>query len=371
MHLPLVVLAVANLVFWTGYAVYYVATRRFIEESLGEDYALGVLLSGAEEAPLAASLVLGPLSDYLGRRRVVLFGLVEAAAVAAMAFAPIGLWPILAALAALSYALAYNAVLGMVLEESGGSGYRYSLVAAFGSAGWALGGLLGGILYTWGGAGLSLQGSAALVGASYVLVYLWGPRHGPQGIKPGDVLDGLRGVWPLAVAATLSGAGLTVFYGAASLRLSTALDSPLAYGLVLTTLPAILGALSRPIAGKASDALGHERLFSLTNAVYGFEALAFASAASPLVLIAAWLVPVFPFRDVALTMMISTRLPGRLQGTAAGVISFAYSASGLIALTSTGLYESRIELPMTVAAALLLASNLALIATLKMHRLHT
>jgi len=354
-------LAAANLLFWTGFSVYYVVSRRVIEAEMGEAYSFAVLLMGVEEAPLLASIALGALADYVGRRRVLLAGFVEAACVAALAYLPVSLWVAPVALAALMYSLAYSALMGMVLEYSGGSGFRYSVLAAFGSAGWALGGLVGGasLGVLWRG---SFIVSSVLLAAGYSVALLWGPRAAPHRFRVGDVLEALRHVAVPAMAAVAGGAGLVIFYGAASIKLSTLIESDVLYGAVLTTIPAAVGAAVRPIAGKVSDALGHDRLFSATNAAYAVEALIFAASSSPLLLIAAWTAPVYPFRDVALSLMISSRMPPHLQATAAGVINFTVSLSGLTAAASSPLYQGGVEGPMTAAASLLLASNLILLA---------
>ncbi len=355
-------LAAANLLFWAGFSVYYVASRRVLEAELGEDYSYAVLLAGFEEAPLVASVALGALADYLGRRRVLLAGLVEAASVASLAVLPVEGWLAPVALAALAYALAYSSLMGMMLEYSGGSGFRYSLVAAFGSAGWALGGLIGGasLEALWRG---SFIVSAGLVAAGYLVAFAWAPEGSRGGFGVYSLLEALRHVALPTIAAVASGAGLAVFYGAASIKLSTIVESDLLYGALLTTVPAALGAAVRPLAGRLSDALGHERLFAAANAAYGVETLVFAAASSPLLLAAAWVAPIYPFRDVALSLMISTRMPARLQATAAGVINFSGSVSGLIAAASSPLYGSDPGGPMTVAALLLLASNLVLLAS--------
>ncbi len=354
-------LAAANLLFWTGFSVYYVASRRVIEAELGEAYSFAVLVTGVEEAPLLASIVLGAAADYLGRRRVLVFGFIEAVSVAVLAFLPVDVWLVPVALAALAFSLAYSSLMGMVLEYSSGSGFRYSMIAAFGSAGWALGGLVGGAALEalWR---YSFLVSGLLLAAGYLVAMVWGPSSVSGGFRASDLVAALRHVAVPVIAIIAGGAGLSIFYGAASVRLSSIVESDLLYGALLTTLPATLGALVRPVAGRVSDAVGHERLFSVTNAAYAMEAFIFAYTTSSIVLALAWAAPIYPFRDVALSLMVSTRMPARLQATAAGVINFSGSVSGLIAAFSSPLYNSSsIAAPMMAASLLLLASNVVLL----------
>ncbi|WP_062662890.1 hypothetical protein [Aeropyrum camini] len=176
-------LSLALLLFWAGYSIYYTITRRAVEEGAGGgSYFLGVLMSGAEEAPLAASIVLGYLADRTGYRIPLALGLLEAGIVASMAFSPIEAYPLLAGAASLVYALSYSALMGLVLGESGGSGFRYSVIAAFGSLGWALGGFAGGAVYSRLGT-LGLAVAAALMALSYTVALSASPSRG--GALPG------------------------------------------------------------------------------------------------------------------------------------------------------------------------------------------
>ncbi|MCE4611586.1 MAG: MFS transporter [Desulfurococcales archaeon] len=358
---PLVVLAFSQLLFWTGYSSYYVITRRVIEERLGEDYSFGILLSGAEEAPLIASIMLGYIADRVGRKRVLTLGLLEALLVAMMAWAPLHLYPLLAGGAALAYAIAYSSLLGMVLRESYGSGLRYSVITAFGSLGWGAGGLVGGASYALAGED-GLLASAALLGIAYLAPLLlyrepieYEPVPGPR-----EVLKATLGLTPLVASISLSWAALTFYYGAVSIRLSAEIEGDLAYGVVLTTLPALTGFAARPIAGIVADKMGGVRLLAVVNTLYSML-VGLTLGARGVFLVLLWATPLFPFRDVAASISVSTRLPPSLQATAAGILSFASSSAGTLAAIATLYYSLSFPGAMTTSAILLLASNLALL----------
>ncbi len=361
-----VILAVSQTLFWAGYASYYVITRRLVEKQMGGDYSFGILLSGAEEAPLVASILLGYLADRFGRRRVLLAGLIEAALVALMSWAPLQLFPFLAAGAALAYALAYSSLLGIILAESYGSGIKYSIITSFGSLGWALGGLLGGFFYeAWGQVGLTA--SSILVAAAYMNVYIFYREKDDVDIAAPParlVVEGLKSIWLLVVSISLGWAALTIYYGAVSIRLSQEVESDIAYGLALTTLPAIAGFLVRPLAGLAADRLGGERLLAIVNVAYGLVAF-MTLPASGLYLLLLWVTPLYPFRDVASSISVSRRLPRSLQATAAGILSFTSSVAGFLGIASSLSLNPSFAEALALTAVLLLASNVALLLDLK------
>ncbi|BAA79511.1 conserved hypothetical protein [Aeropyrum pernix K1] len=355
-------LSLSLLLFWASYSIYYTITRRAVEEGLGEgSYLLGVLMSGAEEAPLAASIVLGYLADRLGYRLPLALGLFEAGLVAAMAFTPLETYPILAGAASLVYALSYSALMGLVLGESGGSGFRYSVIAAFGSLGWALGGLAGGAAYSRLGS-LGLLVAAALMAASYLVALSASPPRGGAAPSVGETITALKGVLPLFASLSTSWAALGFFFGAASIRLSEALESPIAYGLVLTTVPALLGFLARPAAGRLVDKAGAVAVLALSNAAYSLLALVFGLPTSPALLALAWSLPLYPFRDAAAAIAVSSRLERRLQATAAGLLSASESVGGAATLALALLLDGGFREMMTASIALMLLSTLLLAA---------
>jgi hypothetical protein len=357
-------LSLSQLLFWTGFGSYYTYTRAYIEELRGQDYSFAVLVAGAETAPLALSVVMGFLADYLGRRRLVLLGFGEAAAVAAMGLADLRFLPLLAALGAFFYSIAYSALLGALLAGVRGSGVAYSMIAAAGSLGWALGGLLGGYAFRHGP--LAAYGlSSLMIALGYAAGYASVTAELEPERRPGvgEVVSASRRIMFVVVSVILGQAALNVFFSSASLKLKAEIGDPLVFGLVFSTITAILGALARPLAGMASDRLGEVRLLALTAAAYA--ALAYAVAVlRGLPLILAWLIPLYPFRDVAVSMSISSRLPRSLQATAAGIISFTTSASGALSLAlAPAIRGLDITGVFTVCAALL-AASIAVVAPL-------
>jgi MFS family permease len=228
----------------------------------------------------------------------------------------------------LLFSLAYTGLLGSILSTARGRGVYYSIIAIGGSLGWAFGGLLAGLLYS---GGLALLAASALIAAGFAAALPVSMEASSERPSLTQLLSSLRGSGALTSSVVASQAALLIFFNSAALKLKSELGDPIKFGIVFTTLTAVVSAAVRPLAGKLSDVVGHERLLLLSNAAYipmcfGITVLSGAA------LIALWLVPLYPFRDVALSMSVSTRLPANLQGTAAGVIVFANSFSGLLSI---------------------------------------
>ena len=128
----------------------------------------------------------------------------------------------------------------------------------------------------------------------------------------------------------------------------------------MTTLPALTGFAARPIAGIVADKMGGVRLLAVVNTLYSML-VGLTLGARGVFLVLLWATPLFPFRDVAASISVSTRLPPSLQATAAGILSFASSSAGTLAAIATLYYSLSFPGAMTTSAILLLASNLALL----------
>ena len=356
----------AQLLFWMGYGVYYTYSRMYIEETRGQDYAFASLLAAAEVTPLLFSVALGFLADRLGRRRVILLGLGEALATAAMGLVPLSLLPLLSGLAALVYSIAYSALFGAMLAGVSGSGYLYSVIAAAGSVGWGLGGLVAGALHGLGP--MAEFGFAGLLmGLGYLSAYASTTAELEATERPGirDVASSLGRIVPLFASITLGGAGLNLFFTSSSLKLKAEIEDPLLYGIVFSTITALLSAGVRPLAGRISDRVGHVNLLALATALY--IPLAYGILVTHgLALALLWIIPLFPFRDVALSMSVSVSLPRSLQATAAGVIAFSSSIGGLLVLTAYPVIKGKgLENVFAITISMLVLSLICLIPYLR------
>ncbi len=358
--------AAAQAFFWLGFSIYYTYTRMYVEDLLGQNYAFIALLVGAEEAPLLLAVLLGYLADKMGRRKALLLGFGEAIAVGLMGLTSIWMLPFLAAIAASFYAIAYSALTGIILASVGGSGWKYSLVTLLSSIGWAMGGVIAGVLYGYGP--MAEYGcSASFVALGYLLAYMLAPSSedgAKTRVSTRQVITAAYKLVPITASIVLSATGLMLFYGAVSLKLAREVNDPILFGLVYSTLSALLGALVRPLAGLLTDRVDPLVLMVVSSLAY--TVLNFGIAiAHGIILVVLWLTPIYPFRDVAIYMAVSRSLPRELQATAAGMVSFAISLSGIIIVLISPLLHGKTILELyVITAALLILSALALIPLL-------
>ncbi len=352
----------AQLLYWAGYGVYYTYTRMYVEETMGLNYSFIALVAAAESAPLLLSLATGYAADRLGRRRAMLLGFGEAGATLPMGLVGVRRLPLLAACASSFHSIAYTAYSGALLAGVSGSGYLYSVIAIGGSVGWALGGLAAGLLHGLG-ARVEYAVAGLLVAAGYSVAVASTPGHLEASEKPGlrDVANGLVRVAPLSASMILSASALSLFANSISLKMKAEIGNPLLYSLVFSTATALIGAAVRPLAGAASDRIGHLRLYALSTLAY--IPLSYAmTLAHGAMLAALWLIPIYPFRDVGAMMSLSTRLPRSLQATAAGIASFSFSLSGFLLVPLSALIRGRGLSTVEYATIALLASSLAALA---------
>ena len=350
----LAAMAAAQGLYWAGYSAYYAYTRMAYTQ-----HWMVLVLVASENAPLLLSVAAGYAADRLGRRAFLAAGLAEALAVYSMAHAGFAGVAALAALAAAGQAAAYTALFGILLSGVRGSGFLYSLAAVGGSLGWALGGPLAGLLAGGPGAWGVYAASAALRLAGYAAAYAasrGAVEGGPGAPPPGMVARALGRVPGPALAAAVSWLAFGLVTSYAPARIAEAAGDPVEYGVAVTLAPALAGAAARPLAGRACDRLGPERLYAASALAYAALAPALALAPWPL-LAALWAAPVYPFMDVAVAMMVSRRLPASLQATAAGVVQAARSLGGLAAAPlAPALRPWGVETVSILATALMLAS---------------
>jgi len=351
----------AQLLFWMGYGVYYTYSRMYIEETRGQDYGFASLIAAAEVTPLLFSVLMGYAADRLGRRRMIILGLGQSLSTIAMGLLPLPYLPLLSGLGALFYSIAYSAFLGAMLTGVAGSGYEYSLIAAAGSVGWGLGGVSAGVLHS-----LGTQAAFGMAGLLMMTAYLTAYASTPSHLEasrtpvPKELKEAMAGILHLFLSITLGGAGLTLFFTSSSLKLKAEIGNPILYGIVFSTITSLMSAAIRPFAGRLSDNIGHVRLLAISTALYIPMALGILEAHGYLLAVI-WVIPLFPFRDVALSMSISTGLPRSLQATAAGVIAFASSIGGFIVLLTYPLIAGGTLDKVFLVMASLLAVSLALL----------
>jgi len=318
----------SNMVF----GMYIVASRDLVKQVLGNDYGFISFLVAAENMPAIFSVIAGGLSDIVGRRGLILLGFAGVPALALMSVSPPNLLPVLAGIYVTFWAISIPSVMGTLLDRTRSSSMHYSIYAMFGSMGWGLSGVLAGFLAGTSGDGVVFCVAAALLAVGLTAAYVTHPGGGGR-VSVREVLVGAEIVLFPLIAAAASIAAADGFYGVFSLKLRDVAGSSEVFGLLYTTLPALIGVFARPIAGVVTERLGALKSFFCVIASYAIV-LPLMAVTSGLTAIMLWVIPLWPFLDQSMVMLISRSLPGRLQGLAAGVVNTAYSLAGLLVLVA-------------------------------------
>ncbi|MCX8196421.1 MAG: hypothetical protein N3F67_05030 [Acidilobaceae archaeon] len=338
-------------------ASYYAASRAYFSDLLGEQsYSFMLLVGAAEALPGLAGPLLGLAGDVKGARAIVALSAVRGAlpplvallsdARAVAAIASLGLLSTLFAAGAF----------GSLLRASGGSASRYARLSLLFPLAWAAGGLLPAPAVEAYG----YLGAFVLIGFLYSLSSLLAVLFVENSLATGNVGGALRSL-PLGplLGIALFSAGLNLFFSMVAVKVYRELGSDLfLFGLVGVSLTSLASALARPLAGRLVEGVGEGRAFLLSIFAYSLYAvLLYLSGGLLLALL--WLVPLYPFKEVAQTMYVSKSLPRELQATAAGIVSMIYSLSSLANfLLYPALRESSLERGL---AAMLLLSLLSLL----------
>ena len=350
----------SNMVF----GMYVVGSRDLVKQVLGNDYGFISFLVAAENIPAIFSVVAGGLSDVLGRRGLILLGFAGVPALALMFVAPVSIIPLLAGLYVTFWTISIPSVMGTLLDRTRSSSMHYSIYAMFGSMGWGLSGVLAGFLAGAFGDRVVFVVAATLLGVGLVSAYVTHPGGG-GGVSAREVLAGAKLVLLPLLAAAASIAAADGFYGVFSLKLRDIAGSSEVFGLLYTTLPALIGVFARPLAGLMTERLGALKSFFCVVVSYAIV-LPLMAITSGLAAVVFWVLPLWPFLDQSMVMLISRSLPGRLQGLAAGVVNTAYSLAGSLVLVAalTPAFSSLRVAAVTsivflcVASAALIASRL-------------
>ncbi|MEM1685324.1 MAG: MFS transporter [Acidilobaceae archaeon] len=336
-------LALALLFEVAASAVYYTVSRAYFADILGSDsYSFIVLVSAIE---VCVGLI-GPLAGYLGD----VYGRWLLASIGFIRLPLLPLIPLLDGFNVLPIILLYSLAstvfwsntLGYILEARWGSAIFYAKATILLTLGWALGSLAPGVL----GLFMGYNDIFIVLGLTYVIppilaVYAVIGSGRNLNSKPGKSLKLTISI-PIGLFISLIAlaAGLNIFWSIFSIKLYYELNRDiLIYGLISGTLPALVSAIIRPIAGLAVDKFGEKRILVYTIIAYIIYSLLVYNS-SGLILAILWLIPIYPFKDIAQTMYISKRLPPELQATAAGILTQINSISSLLNIIAYPIVEN-------------------------------
>lgn len=321
----------------SAYGSYVAVSRAVARDLLGADYTFLTYLIASETIPSVLAVFAGALADSVGRRRLMVVGFLSALPFVAMSRSPIQLYPLLVGLHVTLFTLSSPAVTGTYLAATSSSGMSYSFYGVGGSLGWAVGGLIGSSLMGMFGAQAALMYSFSAVLAGFFFAYVCYPSH-IKVEKASSLIASLRAVGlarNALIPIILALIALELMWNASSYKIRSFTNnaglSDTVYGVIYVTVPGLLGAALRPLAGYVSDKYSVRALFLFSVLSYSAVFTAFTVLPPPLFLIA-WFVPIYQFFDQATVMGVSRALSRKYQATAAGALSTAWTLAGAVVL---------------------------------------
>jgi len=340
--------------------VWYTASRAYVRDVFGgEAYAFVVLLVAAESLAFTLSPVAGVLGDAYGRVRVALLGVLRAPIAVLMAFVDPTFIPVLAFLSSLLSVLFYTNVLGILLGLIRGSGRLYGLITIAAPLGYGVGSIIPGLLEPVGGYKLVFIFLGVVGGLAPLMLLLAPSNPGGGGSTLGVVVRAFKTIpLSLILAIILGNLALTLYWNVMSIKLYEVTGSLLAFGFIGGFLTTMLSTMARPLAGVVVDRFKADLALALVLLAYAiYNTILFYTTG--LVFMLLWLIPLYPFRDVAQTMALSRRVDQSLQASVAGLLNMLWGLASLAYVVAyahgVGLVEAfYIQLVLLVIASTLL-----------------
>jgi len=348
------------------FALYYTYTRALISIEYEEKYGFVTLLVAMESIPSLFSVILGFFSDRIGRRKMLLMGVITGFFLGTMGFVDIKYFPLIALPLFFSLTTYQATVYGIILHSVEGVGKPFSIFGLAGSIGWATGGLLPGVLHNHGGSVFVFVFAGTIISISSIIAFMVYPKtltFTSPSIK--DLFKGIRNVSILFIAMLVGSAGIGIYISSVGVKLYEEVGNILVYGMLFSTLTGITGAMVRPLAGALVDRFTPQ--FVLFTVFISYGILSFLMPFfSGIIFIILWLLPVYPFYETSGYTTFSRRLPPSLQATSAGIVGTSTSLSGFINIFSSKIIGSGgFGLAMSVSLALLFISSLIILFYLR------
>ncbi|MCD6300721.1 MAG: MFS transporter [Staphylothermus sp.] len=348
--------------------MYMLLTRDYVKTVLGYDYTFMTVLIASETLPSIVSVIGGSIGDIIGRKKVLGLSMLGMIPLGLMGILEISYLPILAGIYWAMNGISQSIIMGALLHATNSSGRSYGYFMTYATLGWGLGGPIAGYLVPITGIRTCFILVSIIYAISIIIALSVFPKTaigGEADLK--EVFLGIKTVAYVFFAGSLVLAGINLFFGNYSLRLRDIAGSPEVFGIMLTLLPAILGAIVRPIAGVLSDKI-NPLTVALIGSIMELACITTLYYSWGLLAILIWLIPAFPFLDQGYTMLLSRRLPGRLQALAAGIRVTMSSIGGLIVLMLAPTFISTNLFYILLTSALMIITSIILLIIAKYRR---
>ncbi len=352
-----------------GFSVWYTASRAYIRDVLGDEaYSFVVLLIAAESLGYMLSPIAGILGDVYGRVRMALLGVLRAPLLSLVAFVDPTHMPILVFLASTLSVLFYTNTLGLLLDLTRGSGRLYGLITIATPLAFGVGSLIPGLLKPIGGYELVFIFVGVIDGLSPLALLLVPSSSGNLGFSLRAAFSVFKSIpLSLIIAILLGNLASTLFWNIMSIKLYEVTGSLLAFGFVGGFLTTILSTIVRPLAGVLVDRFNADLVLASTYLAYTvYNTILYHTTGLTFILL--WLIPLYPFRDVAQTMALSRRVSQDLQATVAGLINMLWGLASLAYVVAYAHGIGLLEAFYIQLASLTMA--LAFMTRLVVHHLH-
>ena len=328
MNKILILLTIANFMGSLGWSIYFSLSRPYYTSFLNATYSMVLVIASCEWLPGLTSFIWGYLSDRYGVKRVLIIGAL-AYVLSLVGVVELKFIPIVVALASLGWAAAWPTILAGISRISGEYiGRRYGFFALGGNIGWGLGGIVAGLIASYTSLRLTLTLSGLLAGLAYTLSYFVLSRYEWKytTVRIMGVLKGVLGY--VALACIILTLGMEYAFNLISVKLYYEVnENVLLYGLVITSLPAFIGAIVRPIAGAITDKLGGAKTVLTAIIMYSLIYL-LASFLRGYALVLLWIIPIYPFYDTGFIRLASEVSSKDKRGAAMGLINTSMSIAG-------------------------------------------
>jgi len=306
-------------------------------QALGGARAVGLVVGIPMFMMVGSSAFWGAMADrWRNRKRVVLLAMVLSSLLA-LPMPLAGTWGLIALRVLQSFFRGGVVHLHTLFAEldadaRGAQLGRLQMTAGFG---WGTGGLLGGLLVPASAYGsvspallaaffvncaLGILAAAALLRLRERSAKLGQPERVPDGGVPLPPTGMLWRLWPLWIATVLLFVGYYFFLAFAPAFFTTLTGSTSRMGLVMFASGLVHG-VAAPWFGRLADRHPREKLLRLVSLGFVACMATYTLNPHPLLVIAAFLPPIWMAFDVSATALVADRVPYRLRGRGVGVLN--------------------------------------------------
>ncbi|MEM0355645.1 MAG: MFS transporter [Desulfurococcaceae archaeon] len=361
--------SIASLLGGIAGSIYYTYRTPYVYRTVGETRGaeLIAVIVASEQLPGFIALLTGPLADTIGRRKILVLSLATPILYLLIGLVDPSNIPLITFTLSFINVFTSPALSGVVMVLTNRRGRSYSILMSLSSIGWAIGGLFPYFLVTYFGSISVFFVICILHLVTSTLLLIFYPKEIAEKTNiPFNsnmlsiVKHVVRKTYLLCLSAVFANAGLSLFYSVMGLRIYGEVGNLLVYGALLSTLTALAGAIARPFSGLLVDIYNPTMvaMFSILS-YYVLDSLIYYTRGYLSMVL--WILPIYPFRDTAMTLALARSVELEYQSSLAGVFSALNTLSGLLILFLSRISNGNMFFVYTVHLTLLTISLITLI----------